>query len=152
MEKIKVVRAIPGILNVGDVLISPITGADFNLEETEVSINSSTERYVSLDYVTVSENVPQYFEFELDYTVVADSECYKCGNCEDCGCTWTKKELEEQDINFPTVTRTPDQINSRYNFFIDKANAAKIGSEEHVVYQNLIWLIDWLRGDAEIIN
>jgi hypothetical protein len=138
MEKVKVVKAIPGILNVGDILISPIPGADFNLAETEVTKDGSSERYVSLDYVTVSENISEFFvpEVEIPEELIEldVEEC--CGKC-----------YRNLFINRPLI-----EIDNRYDFFVDKAAHAIPGSEEHVVYQNLIWLIDWLRGDTELIG
>lgn len=149
MERVKVVKPVPGILEVGDILISPVEGADFCLEEVNVTSRGSSERFISLDYVTVSENIPQFFVFEQDEV---EAECYKCGTCEDCDCTWTKEELAKLDIQIPGyVTRTADEISDRYDFFTNKFNEAYPGSEAQIVYKNLMWFIEWLEGKAEIL-
>jgi hypothetical protein len=129
MEKVKVVKAITGILNVGDVLISPVEGADFCLEETVVTKRGSSERFVSLDYVTVSENVPQFFQFEQDF----DDIVLELDNCFD-------------------IVRTEQEIQDRYEFFTNKFNSSEVGSEAQIVYKNLMWFIEWLNGKAEILG
>jgi len=125
MEKVKVVKSVPGILQVGDILISPEIGADFCLEETEVTKSGSSERYVSLDYVTVSENMPQFFQFAID-------------------------EEEEISMPEPYITRSEDEIKSRYEFFKNRFESSPAGSEAQVVYRNLMWFIEWMNGKAEI--
>lgn len=131
MEKVKVVKAVPGLLNVGDVLISPSTGSDFTLEEK--SFNSS--RYVSLDYTTVSENIPAFFTFDF-----SDFE-NECIDCEACTCTG--------EGSF--VIRPYTEIEDRCTFFQQELDKARPNSEQAVVYQNLIWFIDWLYGDKELV-
>lgn len=151
MEKVQVIKAIPGMLKVGDILISPEAGSDFCLEEVEVSKRGSNERYVSLDYITVSENVPNFFEFVLEDE--CESECFKCGKCEECDCNWTKEELKEQDIRIPglDIMHTEEEIRNRYNFFYEQYKAAEPGSESQIVYRNLMWFIEWMYGKAELI-
>jgi hypothetical protein len=134
MEKVKVVKAIPGLLKVGDVLISPAAGCDFNLEETVKNGSNTSERYVSLDYVTVSENIPQFFVFDL-----LDFE-NKCMDCEACTCG----DIEE-------AMRTDAEIEDRYFFFQEQFEKAKPNSEQAVVFQNLIWFIEWLYGYKELV-
>ena len=151
MEKVKVVKPIAGILETGDILISPFEGADFLLEEVNVTSKGSNERFVSLDYVTVSENVPQYFVFERDEDPIV-SECYNCGSTEDCDCTWTVQDLINADIQIPGfVVRTPEEITARYNAFEQKFEEAYPGTEAQIVYKNLMWFIEWLEGKAEIL-
>jgi hypothetical protein len=133
MEKVIVVKPIPGMLNIGDILVSPVEGADFCLEETKVTKNGSSERFVSLDYVTVSNNVPAYFTFIQDDA---------CDNCETCDCL----ELDEDYI-----VRTDEEIQARYDFFSKQFEAADSGSEAEVVYRNLMWFIEWLQGKEELI-
>ena len=150
MERVKVVKVIPGILDKGDILISPVTGADFCLEETKVTSNGSSERYISLDYVTVSENIPEFFVFEQDEEL--DSECYFCGECNDCDCTCTEEQLKELGIEFPSeIVRTDTEIEDRYNYFKQKFEDSYPGTEAQVVYRNLMWFVEWLHGKAEII-
>lgn len=136
MEKVKVVKAIPGLLKVGDVLISPAAGCDFNLEETEIKGNSTSERYVSLDYVTVSSNIPAFFAFDL-----SDFE-NQCVDCDACTCG--------DSDEFNTIVHTDTEIGDRYWFFQEQLAAADT-KEQAVVYQNLIWFIEWLYGHKELV-
>jgi hypothetical protein len=130
MEKVKVVKAVPGILNVGDVLVAPEIGADFCIEETTITKQGSSERYVSLDYTTVSENVPTFFEFENEAEEI--------------------EELEDLEIELE-CERTDYEIAERYNHYRNMFELAWPGSEEQVVYQNLMWFIEWLKGKRELI-
>ena len=129
MERVKVVKAIPGILEVGDILVSPQAEEDFCLEETKITEQGSSERYISMDYVTVSENIPQFFQFEL-----FEDDFYK-------------EEVEEEF----EIVRTKEDIFKRKEFFEDQFNKSVIGSEQQVVYKNLMWFIDWLTGEKELI-
>ena len=135
MEKVKVVKPIAGILKVGDVLISPVEGADFCMEEVNVTSRGSNERFVSLDYVTVSENVPYFFEFEKEeeLELEIDDEC--CDSSCDCG----------------EFNRSREDVDARYNFFSEKFDESPNGSEAQVVYKNLMWFIEWLYGQKEVI-
>ena len=126
MEKVKVVKAIPGILNVGDYLTAPIPGSDFKLEETKITNKGSNERYISLDYVSVSENIPEFFELA------------------------TEALLEDIEID-DSIQRSESQIDERYDFFKEQYENAAPGSEEQIVYKNLMWLIEWLYGKAELV-
>jgi hypothetical protein len=136
MEKVKVVKPIPGILKPGDILISPVEGADFCLEEVNVTSRGSNERFISLDYVTVSENVPQFFEFMTEeFETVYDTE-------EDCDC-------EECHCN--DFARSRDEVDDRYGFFSEKFEESPEGSEAQVVYKNLMWFIEWLYGKQEVL-
>lgn len=147
MEKVKVVKEIPGVLNVGDVLVSPVLGADFTLEETKVTKQGSSERYVSLDYVTVSENVPNFFEFEqpeeetdeLDLLIEdCDCDCEYCSECD--------KQTSSNEFY-----RTRDEVEARYEFFKERFGLSYPGTEESVVYKNLMWFIEWLEGRKELV-
>lgn len=135
MEKVKVVKPIAGILKVGDILISPVEGADFCMEEVNVTSRGSNERFVSLDYVTVSENVPYFFEFEKEeeLELEIDDEC--CDSSCDCG----------------EFNRSREDVDARYNFFSEKFDESPNGSEAQVVYKNLMWFIEWLYGQKEVI-
>lgn len=137
MEKVKVVKPIAGILKAGDILISPVDGADFCLEEVNVTSKGSNERFISLDYVTVSENVPYFFEFlqkeDEELTIELDDECCDC-SC-DCG----------------EFNRSRDEVDARYGFFSQKYDESPNGSEAQVVYKNLMWFIEWLYGQKEVI-
>jgi hypothetical protein len=151
MEKVKVVKPVPGILSVDDILVSPFQGEDFRLEEMNVTELGSNERFVSLDYVTVSENIPEYFEFEFepdDSEGVVEYEeelLHKCFGCENCTC-----KDEECDIQ-DSVRRTNEAIADRYDFFESQFEAAEPGSEAQIVYRNLMWFIEWLQGKTELI-
>jgi hypothetical protein len=140
MEKVKVVKAIPGLLKVGDVLISPVAGCDFNLEET----TNNSARYVSLDYTTVSENIPNVFVFD---TLDAESQWIDCASCGSCDC---EPCFYCDDFEIVQV-RTNLQIAERYDFFQEQLNNATPGSEQAVVFQNLIWFIEWLYGHKELV-
>jgi hypothetical protein len=138
MEKVKVVKAIPGILNVGDILISPETGHDFCLEETDITTTGSNERYVSLDYNTVSENIPEFFEFVIELFEEDCDEVECCGKC-------------NKGNNDPDFSRTSADVLARYEYFSDRFDASTPGSEAQIVYKNLMWFIEWLYGKAEVI-
>ena len=133
MEKVIVVKPIPGMLNIGDILVSPVEGADFCLEETKVTKNGSSERFVSLDYVTVSNNIPAYFTFIMDDP---------CTECDTCDCL-------ELDSDF--IVKTDEEIQARYDFFKKQFDESYPASEAQVVYQNLMWFIEWLQGKAHLI-
>lgn len=148
MEKVKVIKAIPGILKVGDILISPEAGADFCLEETEVTQKGSSERYVSLDYVTVSENVPKFFLFE-EFELADDEEECECTACECDGQEVGGKIIG--GITPPYIVRSDNEVISRYDFFKHRFEQSYPGSEAQVVYKNLMWFIEWLNGKAEIL-
>jgi hypothetical protein len=141
MEQVKVVKPVPGILNIGDILISPVEGADFCLEEVNVTSRGSNERFISLDYVTVSENVPQFFEFITDeFETIYDNEQEE--ECEECDCNCDCQGGFE---------RSKDQVDDRYEFFKEKFEEAPAGSEAQIVYKNLMWFIEWLYGKQEVI-
>jgi len=150
MEKVKVVKTIPGMLKKGDILVSPVAGADFVLDETDVTVNGVSERFVSMDYVTVCENIPRIFELVLDEV---DAECYFCGSCSDCGCTTTEEELADLDIELGpnAIVKTEEEIQARYEFFKEKFQNSYPNTEAQVVYKNLMWFIEWLQGKAQLI-
>lgn len=124
MEKVRVVREVPGMLKVGDVLTSFTLGGDFLLEEKA----ENNERFVSIDYVTVSDNVPGYFEFVIE---MVESKC------EDCTCD---------------SLRSRKAIEARRDFFQKQLDSSFPGSESEVVYSNLIWFIEWLVGEKELLK
>ena len=127
MEKVRVVRDVPGMLKVGDVLTSFTTGGDFVLEEKD----ANNERFVSIDYVTVSNNVPDYFEFEVELVEVPLCSCDNCST---------------------SNIRTPYEINDRREFFERQLEVATPGSEAELVYSNLIWFIEWLVKEKELLK
>jgi hypothetical protein len=139
MEKVKVVKPIAGILKTGDILISPVEGADFCLEEVNVTSIGSDERFISLDYVTVSENIPEFFQFEQEeLTLELDDDDDGCEEeCDDCNCN--------------DFARNRDEVDDRYEFFTEKFNESPAGSEAQIVYKNLMWFIEWLYGKQEVI-
>jgi len=126
-EKVIVVKRIPGILEVGDILISDGFGQDFILELRDVSKSGSMERYVNLDYYTVSGNIPEYFDF-----VIEDEE-------------------SGEDFEFE-IRRSNEEIKKRYNYFIGRMGEAPLGTEERVVYCNLVWFIEWLTGVKDLVR
>lgn len=131
MEKVQVVKPVAGILKVGDILVSPVEGADFCLEEVNVTSKGSSERFVSLDYITVSENIPQFFIFITDeFETVIEEDNDECGE----------------------FNRSRDQVNERYEFYRGKFEEAGDGTEAQIVYRNLMWFIEWLYGQAELIK
>lgn len=147
MEKVKVVKSIPGILNVGDVLVSPVAGADFTLEETKITKEGSSERYASLDYVTVSENIPEFFEFDIEIDEEDDFEDIEL----ECGDMYEEEgELKSYSCGRGNW-RSVEEVDERYEFFAKKYFNAEVGSEEQVVYKNLMWFIEWLQGDIELL-
>ena len=134
MEKVRVVREVPGMLKVGDVLTSFTTGGDFVLEEKF----ENNERFVSIDYVTVSNNVPDYFEFEIE---MVESPKF-CNGCYECTCGDTVTDVKRSDL----------EIEARREFFQEQLNKSVPGSEQEVVFQNLIWFIEWLVGEKQLIK
>lgn len=134
MEKVKVVKAIPGLLEVGDILISPDAGCDFSLDETKITKDGSSERYISIDYVTVSENVPVFFEFqELENSI---------------------EEVIIKEDKPLDIIRSKSEIQERYKFFTERNKEAETqaqGSEANVVYTNLLWFIEWLYGKKQLM-
>jgi hypothetical protein len=144
MEKVKVVKAIPGLLKVGDVLISPAVGCDFNLEETVKTSTNTSERYVSLDYVTVSSNIPQFFVFDL-----SDFE-NKCIDCDACTCGDSEPCFYCDDYDI-AIMHTNLEVAERYEFFQEQFANSRPNSEQAVVFQNLMWFIEWLYGYKELV-
>lgn len=126
MEKVIVVKRIPGILEIGDVLTSDAFGHDFILEQKKRSAASTSERYVNLDYYTVSGNIPEYFDFVID-----------------------EGEYEKFDFN---IIRSAEELEKRYNYFVEQMNIASTGSEQETVYANLVWFIEWLTGLKELVR
>ena len=120
MEKVLVVKEVPGMLKKGDVLQS-INNGDFTLSE---KVNGA-ERFVSIDYVTVSDNVPEYFDFIIE---LVESKCSGCPN------------------------RSPLEVQERLEFFQKQLDKAIPGSESEIVYSNLIWFIEWLRKEKELLK
>ena len=139
MERVKVVKPIAGILKVGDILISPVEGADFCLEEVNVTSRGSNERFISMDYVTVSENVPYFFEFEKEEDIDLETK-------EECGC-----DDEECDCYRDVRIRCRNEVDARYKFFSEQFDNASEGSEAQIVYKNLMWFIEWLYGQKEVL-
>lgn len=138
MEKIKVVKEIPGLLSVGETLISSVPGADFILEES-MFINdiSKSSRFVSLGYTTVSENIPEFFVFE-DTEPLAISDGFN---------TYYDCELPIKIAK----DKTQSEVIDRYVFFQQNYENAIPGSEQEVVYKNLMWFIEWMYGYKELV-
>lgn len=131
MEKVLVVKEVPGMLKVGDVLVADLKG-DFYLSEE----NDNVSRYVNIDYTTVSDNIPEYFDYVLE---LKESECGEC-ECEDCG--W-------QPLDF---YRSPAEVEERLEFFKKQLSNSFAGSEAETVFTNLIWFIEWLKGQKNLLK
>jgi hypothetical protein len=141
MEKVKVVKEIPGIIKLGDVLTSYTLGGDFILEEKV----GNNERYVSLDYVTVCDNMPEFFEFELELvesSIDMSGKAKLCNGCFECTCGNTVTDVRRSDL----------EIEARREFFQRQLDMAVPGSESEVVFSNLIWFIEWLVGEKELLK
>ena len=123
MEKVIVVKEIPGMLKIGDVLVSNGKGGNFILREHF----GNNERLVDIDYVTVSDNVPEFFEFVLEL-----------------------KEVKSKPKS--TGLRSNAEIEDRLNFFKEQAKLSLPGSESEIVFTNLIWFIEWLRKEKNLLS
>jgi hypothetical protein len=139
MEKVVVVKEIPGMLHVGEVLVKEggLAG-DFIFEQKE----ENNERFVSIDYVTVSDNIPEYFDYVIEST-------RECQNCEECECVKKSPALLKR---FCEVERDGYEIAERLSFYENHLEQATPGSEMEVVYQNLIWFIEWLNGKKQLLS
>jgi hypothetical protein len=129
MEKVLVVKEVPGMLNIGDVLKLDDNGNFFLSEE-----NGKVSRYVNIDYVTVSDNIPEYFDYIFD---LQESVCQEC---EDCDCIK------------PFTFRSVGEVNARLEFFQRQLDMSFPGSEAETVFTNLIWFIEWLKGEKNLLK
>jgi len=129
MEKVIVEKRIPGILEVGDILVSNGFGEDFVLKASSKTKNTASERYVNLDYYSVVENIPEYFMFVVEEFYGED----------------------EAEFTFE-VRRSNEDIYKRYLYFVDQINESAPGSESDVVHHNLAWFIEWLVGNKPLIK
>jgi hypothetical protein len=132
METVKVVVNIPGLLEKGDILTSAGEGHDFNMFVKD----GNFERSATIDYYSVCANIPTYFAWELDE--------------EDTFVLKPEGRYLKIDEDIFVSNRSNSEINDRIEFFKDKiANTSNW--EESVVYNNLIWFIDWLKGERELL-
>jgi hypothetical protein len=138
MEKVVVVKEIPGMLYEGDVLTSYVHQGDFLLEEK----SKNSERYVSLDYLTVSQNIPEFFDYFIEETIDMTGKAKICDGCFECTCGDTVTDIRRSDL----------EIEARRDFFQKELDASIPGSESEVVYSNLIWFIEWLTGQKELLR
>ena len=138
MEKVKVVKGIPGFLEAGDILT--LEGDSF-IFEAETDLDSFFDsRYINMDSITVYENMPEYFVFVVDEAKnIVPSKA-------------TSKKVEAALLS-KEVIRTPEEINERYAFFADRLGYPFFnGTEGKVVYQNLMWFIEWLYGERQLLK
>jgi hypothetical protein len=133
MEKVLVVKEVPGMLKVGDILVADLNG-DFYLTED----NANVSRYVNIDYVTVSDNIPEYFDYVLD---MKESECQDCHDCDYCLC--------EECFG---IEKSIEEVLERRDFFQKQLDKSISGSEAEVVFTNLIWFIEWLLGKRSLLK
>jgi hypothetical protein len=140
MEKVKVVKAIPGILEVGDVLVRE--GNDFIFIDEHSCDGFGCERsvYFNVDKETVYENIPTYFVFEVD-----DSEIEVVER------KLTAKEISSMLVE-KEVIRTPKEIAERVKFFEEMLDWRFNTEESKVVFQNMLWFIEWLHGERDLLK
>jgi len=95
-------------------------------ENFELTIKDDLgERGVSIDYYTVCGNIPIFFDWVFEGDVF-EKESYK-------------------------VVRSEEEIAERAQFFQDNIGPYS-GQEKNVVFNNLLWFIDWLTGKAELLK
>lgn len=85
----------------------------------------NSERSVSIDYYTVCGNIPTFFDWVFEGDVF-EKESYK-------------------------VVRSEEEIAERVEFFEAHLETFR-SEEEQVVYNNLLWFVDWLTGKAELLK
>lgn len=142
METVKALVEIPGLLEKGDILISASEGEDFVTGEITKNANGqAVSRSATIDYYSVCASIPTYFTWVIDDEDVFEPDLIK-----------EARDIDEynQELDF-YFNRSPREIADRYDFFIEKATNAK-NKEEKVVFNNLIWFIDWLTGKAELLK
>jgi hypothetical protein len=130
MEKVKVLKNIPGLLRKDDILISETEGADFKLDNVEVDNTpfkeKRSERHVSIGCTTVYQNIPSIFDWVIEDEDIFEEESFK-------------------------VVRSEEEIAERVQFFRDNIGPNS-GQEKNVVFNNLVWFVDWLTGKAELLK
>jgi len=85
----------------------------------------NSERKATIDYYTVCDNIPIFF-------------------------TWDIQDEEKEPDEY-LITRSGDEIAERMRFFRDQLGTFR-SDEETVVYNNLIWFMDWLTGKTELLK
>ena len=125
MEKVKVLKNIPGLLKKDDILVSETEGADFKLDVIKKEKGRQEERHASVDCNTVYHNIPIIFDWVIEEDVF-EKESFK-------------------------VVRSEEEIAERMQFFQDNIGPNS-GQEKNVVFNNLVWFVDWLRGKAELLK
>jgi hypothetical protein len=139
MEKVIVKKDIPGILKAGDILA--LEGDSFFLSGNESDDFFTDSWYVNIDKVTVYDNIPSFFEFIVDESEISVKEK-----------TFTDEEVIEM-LTSKEVARSPKEIKERYEFYKDRLGYPFFnGNEGKIVYQNLIWFIDWLYGERDLLK
>ena len=93
---------------------------------------------VEVDYFSVCENIPELFDFTVDEEEYGSLDDYLF------------------KTNYKVV-RSEEEIKERALYYKEQAilaetsGEAKGAKEAMVVYNNLLWLIDWLTGKTELI-
>ena len=138
MEKVVVLRNVRGLLKKGDILVSEGFGKNFKMEYAKENKEFTETKRVEVDYFSVCENIPVLFDFTID-----------------------EEEYESlEDYLFKTnykVVRSEEEIKERALYYKEQAilaetsGEAKGAKEAMIVYNNLLWLIDWLTGKTELI-
>lgn len=138
MEKVVVLRNVRGLLKKGDILVSEGFGKNFKMEYVKENKEFTETKRVEVDYFSVCENIPELFDFTVD-----------------------EEEYESlEDYLFKTnykVVRSEEEIKERALYYKEQAILAETSGESKgakeamIVYNNLLWLIDWLTGKTELI-
>jgi len=126
MEKVKVLKNIPGLLRKNDILVSETEGENFKLDEVKKEEGKQEERHVSIDCRTVYKNIPSIFDWVIEDEDIFEPESFK-------------------------IVRSEDEIAERVQFFRDNIGPNS-GREKNVVFNNLVWFVDWLTGKAELLK
>ena len=147
METVKVIVNIPGLLKKGDILTSAGAGEDFVMGEVTKDKNGiSVSHSARIDYYSVCAHIPTHFTWEIE-----DEDIFEPNKVEE------YKEIDDYNqerygyLDNYIVQRSAAEIARRDQLFREKASHTT-SVEESVVYNNLVWFIDWLTGRAELLN
>lgn len=126
MEKVRVLKNIPGLLRKGEILVSATEGEDFKLDLVQDDSGLHQEKHVRLDYLSVCANIPTHFTWVVEDEDIFEKESFK-------------------------IVRSEAEIAERVQFYRDSIGP-NAGHEKNVVFNNLLWLIEWLTGRAELLK
>lgn len=132
-ERVIVVKDMPRLgLHEGDILVVSKEGNDFELEQAFEDLGDdyfkTTNYFTSVDYITVSENIPEYFDLitEEDYEVELRSV----------------KEIEDRIEYFQ----------KRFDEYIKAPDRDFTYDEPLVIWRNLIWNLEWVLGHRDLYD